>query len=428
MLVKFINIHFLKTGLIVFLLLTFLSCHQYFNNPVDPEATDYIGYEVTLESNKVTNQQPLSGEEVVYPAVVWSQCLGNVLYAYEIASDFSFSGLSLVSTAYDLLSNSSALFQYNSEKSWPTVGEENLWALPVGTYWWRANVKGEATLNEWGDWSYPQSFIQKLRMTEMYWKQDEDSTYKQGFRYYFDLYGFSEKEISFVHFNSEENMRELESIVTLYNESKQPTFERIYSDIECSLESLVEVRQFYYELGFDSRIEYRLKVKSQKNGESIDPPVKMEIEYFTYATEESKEIISIERYLFNEEGGERLYFLSQYLDGKQIRTSFFIEDPSDSTKVIMNYYYDLYYLEDYPEKPSRAEYYMLDNDSGLLEYYNDYLIDYNFPSDDGGQVIYIGGNSRSIGKSTHIQDVNNSFTSDLTIKKIQKPVWISLSN
>jgi len=379
-------------GVLFFL---FTSCHLFFNNPVDPDAEDYIGYEVVLDLNKVVNLSPKDNEEIRYPALLWSKVLADVTYSIEISPTFYFVNYGNVYTNYLLKENQLALVSYNEKKKWDTVGQDALWSLPAGKYWWRTNVKGDATLGQWGDWCNPTSFVQELRLTEMYWKFDEEdsSAVQQGYRYYFDLYGRAEKELYFIKFSSESEPRLLEAVVTLSSEKKRQEKEMLFGDIDCAPTSLQTVKEFIYELGFEERVDKREKYLTMNGGVELDEKRLIEVEYYSYASDSSKDVTEVRKMKIDESGNEVLYYVSEYEGGLQKKTSFY----SDGA---IKYYYDLYYLTDYPKKPSRAEYYMKNAESGEMEYYNDYLLKYNLPVEAGGN----GGVTIGLGRGASSSD------------------------
>ena len=368
--------------LIIFISFLFFSCHNNFNNPVDPKADDYIGYEVVLEENKVINVSPKNGEKIKYPALLWTEALGDATYAVQISQYNHFDIYPNIYTNENLKENWLALYTYDSKKPWDTVNQEPLWSLPAGNYWWRTNIKSEATLNSWGDWCNATNFEQELRLTQMYWKNDE-SAVKQGYIYYYDLYGKAEKKVSFIKFSSEENYRFLESTISVYSENRQIETERLFSADNCEPNTITSLKKFYYELGYDNRIEIKEKKLLQTDNTILEIEQLIEINYYTYIDDTSKIIKSIKKMKINEDNEEILYYISEYEDGLQKKTTFYRDGE-------ITYYYDLFFLKEYPKKPYLAIYYMKNSDTDEMEYYNDYILEYNYPSKSNENSVTIG--------------------------------------
>lgn len=409
--------------LILLLFSLFLgSCKSFFENPADPEADNYIGYELIIGKNKTKNILPIHGEKIPFPAFSWEKCDEGSVYAIQIATNNEFATNQIKYQTLDLKENFIGLFDYDSSKNWRvSSAEEYFRNLPVGYYWWRVAVENNRTGNYLSDWSNPTFFEQKLHLKEMYWDYGEEAiiSYKQGFQYFYNFTGRVEKEISFLKFDSEPDARYLDSTLTFLDGDFQIQEKHYFDGSDCDSRKIVKKIKYEYEKDSKKRTIKRRKWRVERDLAPVAPPLLEEEEIVVYESEISFAIKAITNFKKMTEDSDQLqlYYQSEYVKGKQHKTSFYRMNAT-TNELEINYYYFMFYSEDYPSKPTKATYYMKNDTTGEFELYRDYIVDYNFPQENNIIVIGPGGTI----------DLNEASEEKVNFKRVDEPLRIISSS
>ncbi len=355
------------------LLTSFFACRD-FNNPIDPASSLYLGYETTYGENATRPLYPISLEKAPYPTFNWEACPEGSIYAFQLALSSNFNSHYI---KYETLNHATAeigKFSYKLGEAWEEdTLSEYLQKLPVGYYWWRVSVNNPGTGNQWGIWSAPAMYEQKLHLTELYWDYNETEI-KQGYKYYYSGDLKWEKELSQLKFPNETEARTLEIILTESDENHRPIAEYVYEPNNFPTNYIAK-RVIEYEFDSKKRISIKRTLSTVNNGVEVNPPINTREDRYSYESNTSKMVQKIESYQLKNEEFVRA-FLSEYSEGLQVRTTFFTN--TDGNEEI-NYFYDVEYDEDYETRMVRAVYYTKSADSEVFEFYKNYNIDYNFP-------------------------------------------------
>jgi len=114
------------------------------NNPADPLADNYQGYNTVGSADEVVPEKPGDGKEVVWLKFVVSELSGGGVYDIQISGDSDFSG----TPVYE---------KEDYDTNILTITKSDMCNITTGnTYYWR--VRAHKTGDNWGKWSSAVSF------------------------------------------------------------------------------------------------------------------------------------------------------------------------------------------------------------------------------------------------------------------------------
>jgi hypothetical protein len=134
--------HRIRAGLPVVLLAMFLAgCPQVFldklNNPVDPDAPGYQGYDTIEDVNAVKPYVP-DGAKLIFPVFTISKVVGADAYRLQIATDNIFNNV---------------IFSQDGFESHMMAPRADMEAGDI--YYWRGAARKNGV---WGSWTDPRAF------------------------------------------------------------------------------------------------------------------------------------------------------------------------------------------------------------------------------------------------------------------------------
>lgn len=399
----------------VMLCVFLFSCHQEFNNDVDPKADNYVGKPQYLGINKSVPKFPIN-TEVSYPAFEFLAAKKANYYGIELYDKKGLETRIPLFFQYTLKEPIKGTPFFNEENPWEIEKEEDvLWDLPFGEYYWRVCVNAQGTSNEFGAWSKLYRFNQKIRLKEMFWDYNNGTffTVKQGFRYYFSATGDYEKKLDFIQYDVNQPLTYTDCVITNYDKKGNPLKEMGYSSIDATPNSLVWVKCYEYIFDKDKKVSVKRKKVAMENKSVLYQPVLEEEDHYFYSDSKTKQITRIERYKIDKENDNLfLFFISYFKDGKQDVTYFYYE-PKENQMLKVKYFYKMYYDNIHTEKQIRAEYFMYDETAKDYFFYNNYIMKYNFENKDTN-IIYLADKPVFNTKTTQLQNSD---------KKIHPPLF-----
>lgn len=409
-----------KNAVMFFVSFLLFSCFP-FENPVDPNSPNYVGFSV--ETGVTLSEFSLNDYgELFYPTLSWTQIPGSAYYLQMSRnSDFSYSSDDYQGVfSYHQLMKSDT---FTLSQGWFVLYDSlYLDRLGAGIYYVRVSVSNDATGNRFCTWSRSSVFNQKLKQIKAGW---EDGSRYSVYSYTND--GLYKKEDSYYLFSSsnqdETEIRYLETIVYGYRDDGSLRFEFVYRDpkalssqysfhyyydiknytesdsakytrINCyyvndistpetsDRTALRESELRYYQNGKIKNIEYYSLIP---NSQPTDEPAVDEIEfinrYFYVAKERiynydaSGKTVSIRenRYKYNEEDPSQKettnYYIFRVSNNSIYRGEYY--SSADATAYV--YAYDVLYYDEDNQYPAKAVYTYSDGSEGVP-----YVYEYNF--------------------------------------------------
>lgn len=216
-----------KSPVMFFCSFLFFSCFP-FENPVDPNSSNYVGFAV--ETGSTLSEFSLNDYgDLFYPTLSWTQIPESVYYLQMSKNqDFSYSSDDYQGVfSYHRLMKSDT---FSLSQGWFILYDSQyLDRLGAGTYYVRVSVSNELTGNRFCTWSRPSVFKQKLKQIKAGW---EDNSRFSVYSYTND--GLYKKEDSYYLFSSstqeEDETRYLETVVYGYRNDGSLQFEFVYQD------------------------------------------------------------------------------------------------------------------------------------------------------------------------------------------------------
>ena len=436
-----------KKTLLCFISFLLFSCFP-FENPVDPNSPNYVGFPV--ETGVTLSEFSLNDYgELFYPTLSWTQIPGSVYYLQMSKNrDFSYApdDYQGVFSYHQLMKGSG----FTLSQGWFTLyASQYLDRLGAGTYYVRVSVSNSATGNRFCTWSRPSVFNQKLKQIQAGW--EDDSRFSV---YSYTNDGLYKKEDSYFLFSSTGNdteVRYLETIVYGYREDGSRQFEFVYRDPK-ALSSQYSFHYYYdvqsytgsdsvkyvrtdsyylsnisspetddrtamkeselrcYRDGKITNIEYYSLIP---NSLPIDDPTVDDSEFISryfylakeriYNYDASGKAVSIRenRYRYNQTDPTQKeitsYFIFKVKNNTIYRGEYY--SPPDSTDYV--YAYDVLYHDENNQYPAKAVYTYSDGSEGVP-----YIYKYNFTTtdqtenDNGDPEIGFSG-KQAAGKNGH---------------------------
>lgn len=333
-------------------------------------------YEIVQGQTAISLLKPENGDMISYPALSWSLCPDDSTYNIQISLSADFTSTDMIYDGEISGRNCLSTVEFYLSSSWISGDYDILHYLPAGKYFWRVRLKNSLTEGDWATWSDAPWFEREIVLCEIYWDYDESDSNFQGYLYSYDLYGSTEKEDSVIKFNTETDYRFLGASVKVRDQNNVLLSKYTYSSTECLPESKTGTYEYRYQFDNQNRISRLEYYQITDSGESM-----LHYTLITYELTNLNLVSEKKKFNINADSGEyELFSLQLFEEGKNISTFFYDIDELTGNPIV-TYYYDAVYHPIYSDKICKAEYYMLNKTSGELEYYKDYIINYNFPNE-----------------------------------------------